>query len=59
MENITDIKFKAVRRDCSSGGFIEGYYVHIKDENRDEHYIVDNEPKYLDYERMFGPDYKK
>lgn len=25
----------------------------------DLHYIVDNEPKYLDYERMFGPDYKK
>ena len=43
MENITDIKFKAVRRDCSSGGFIDGYYVHIKDENRDEHYIVDTD----------------
>lgn len=43
MENITDIKFKAISKDRSQGGFVYGYYVHIKDENRDEHYIVDTD----------------
>ena len=41
MENITDIKFKGICKDRSSGGFVYGYYVRIKDENMDEHYIVD------------------
>lgn len=43
MENIIDIKFKAISKDLSQGGFVYGYYVHIKDENRDEHYIVDTD----------------